>query len=458
MARPPKVIKIQACIDILQKQFSRFPDPRKGFKLISLHDFLMSGYAIFALKYPSLLSFETAMRGQDERKKNLKSLFSVDQVPSDTHLRDIMDQIDWRCFRPIFKELFANIQDSKLLEKFEFMRINNRPHYLLNVDGTGYFRSDKIGCDCCLKYEGSEKKKLPSFGHNMLGASLAVPDSNVVIPFCPEPIMKQDGTDKNDHERNAFKRFVSDFRREHPKLDVIMGLDALYANDPCLNLLFENDCSFIIGIKETNGTVYMQVNERDNKGEIGKLEYTYEIGDKVKKLVHHRFRFTENVRLTQNMNSSRINFVEFWEVISWEGKNGPEEEKRHFAWITDLKVNKETVVQIMKGGRARWKIENETFNTLKNQGYHLEHNYGHGSENLSINFIMMMFLSFMIDQIQQAGCLEFKKALEKFGSKKMLWQEMASRFLYFHFETWEQFFGVLTKEISVRSEFIVESS
>jgi hypothetical protein len=95
------------------------------------------------------------------------------------------------------------------------MRIKYHPHYLLNIDGTGYFRSDNINCDCCLKYEGTDKRKLPSFGHNMLGASLAMPDCDVVIPFCPEPIMKQDGSTKNDHEIAAFKRFISDFRSEH---------------------------------------------------------------------------------------------------------------------------------------------------------------------------------------------------------------------------------------------------
>ena len=457
MGRPAKKIKIETCIEILRDGFNKIPDPRTGFSKIGLNDFLMSSYAIFALKYPSLLNFENAMK-DDHRFANLKSLFGVKQVPSDTHLRDIMDQISWVNFRPIFKKLFASIQESKILEKFEFMRVNNRPHYLLNIDGTGYFRSEKIECNCCLNYKGTEKRKLPSFGHNMLGASLAMPDYDVVIPLCPEPIMKQDGTNKNDHEILAFKRFIIDFRREHSKLDVVVGLDALYGNDPCIRHLLAYDCSYIIGVKETNGTVYMQVNDRDKDGSIGKLEYNYEIGDKVKKQVSHRFRFTNDVRLNQNMDSTRVNFVEFWEEITWEGKKGPEVERRHFAWITNLKVNKDTVIQIMKGGRARWKIENENFNTLKNQGYHLEHNYGHGSENLSINFIMMMFISFLIDQIQVANCMQFKKALDRFGSKKMLWTEMVINFTRVTFKDWEQFFGVLTKELKLDTRIIFESS
>ena len=65
---------------------------------------------------------------------------------------------------------------------------------------------------------------------------------------------------------------------------------------------------------------------------------------------------------------------------------------------------------IMRGGRARWKIENETFNTLKNQGYHLEHNYGHGEQNLSVVFAMLMMLAFLVDQTQQLCCPVFQAA------------------------------------------------
>ena len=69
--------------------------------------------------------------------------------------------------------------------------------------------------------------------------------------------------------------------------------------------------------------------------------------------------------------------LEYWEIH-------PDGKVQHFSWITDFFLIPENVWDIMRGGRARWKIENETFNTLKNQGYHLEHNYGHGEQNLSV--------------------------------------------------------------------------
>ncbi len=458
MARPPKKIKIEECLDLLMESFSAFKDPRTGFSEIPIQDFLLSSYAIFALKYPSLLSFENDM--VDEKKfHNLRTLFGVTKVPSDTHLRDIMDRIDSRQFRKIFTKLFAEVQRTKLFEAYEFIRLKDRPYYLINGDGTGYFRSDKIDCDGCLQLTGRKAdKNIKKFGHNIFAAALVHPDQGEVFPFCPEPIVNGDGATKNDCEQNAFKRFIADFRREHPKLDVVINLDALFATDPPIRLMMENDCSFIVGVKETNGTVYMQVNDGEKDGTTKHHEYCYEIGDKIKKHVTHKYRYRSNVRINQNMESSRVNFVEFWETTSWiDAKGISQKEKRHFAWLTDIPVNKETIIAIAKGGRARWKIENEVFNTLKNQGYNLEHNYGHGSDNLSVNFIMMMFIAFFIDQVQLSSCHKFKEVMKKKIRISYVWNETIAQIRQLFFESWEQFYGLITGNWKLKVE-IYESS
>lgn len=455
MARPQKTIKIEQCISLFSEEFSKFKDPRNGFSEIELKDFLLSTYAIFALKYPSLLNFQNEM--EDEKKfHNLKSLFKVDRIPSNTHLRDIIDELDYSQFRIIFKKLFADLQRSKLFERYEFIRMHGRPHYLINSDGSGYFRSEKIKCDCCMEYNTTkENKPIIKFGHNMLGSALVHPDHKEVFPFCPEPIINKDGNNKNDCEQNSFKRFISDFRREHPKLDVVINLDALFATEPPIRYLMEHDCSFIIGVKETNGTVYMQVKDGEIDDSTKSHEYSYEIGGTIKKQVHHRYRYRTNVRLTQNMNSPKLNFVEFWEVITWVDSKGKEQQKKcHFAWVTDIPLTKESIVTIMKGGRARWKIENETFNTLKNHGYNLEHNYGHGRKNLSVNFIMMMFLAFFVDQIQLSSCQVFKKVLKKKVRLKYLWQEIVAQFKFLFYKSWEEFYGMITGDFILESKLI----
>lgn len=91
-----------------------------------------------------------------------------------------------------------------------------------------------------------------------------------------------------------------------------------------------------------------------------------------------------------------------------------------FTWVTDIAITKANAYRIMRAGRARWKIENETFNTLKNQGYHLEHNYGLGKQYLSMVFVKIMLLAFLVDQAQQLCCALFQAVLKKTGSKKAL--------------------------------------
>jgi hypothetical protein len=85
------------------------------------------------------------------------------------------------------------------------------------------------------------------------------------------------------------------------------------------------------------------------------------------------------------------------------------------------------VYELERAGWTRWKIENETFNTLKNQGYNLEHNYGHGNKNLCSVFGILMMLAFLVDQIQQACCKLFQAAL----IKKYVRREFGKKFVIY---------------------------
>ena len=134
----------------------------------------------------------------------------------------------------------------------------------------------------------------------------------------------------------------------------------------------------------------------------------------------HRFRFVNDMPLNASNADVRVNFIEYWEIGN--------RQTQHFSWVTDLRVSKRTVYRLMRGGRARWKIENETFNTLKNQGYNFEHNYGHGEQHLSVVFAMVMMLAFLVDQTQQLCCALFRAVWTKLGSKRLLWERMRALF------------------------------
>jgi hypothetical protein len=164
---------------------------------------------------------------------------------------------------------------------------------------------------------------------------------------------------------------------------------------------------------------------------------TYYERDDAEMGLHHRFRFVSDVPLKEANADLRVNFLECWE---WDETTA---KVQHCSWVTALRVHKGTVYQLMRGGRARWRIENETFNTLKNQGYHFEHNFGHGYQHLSVVFAVLMMLAFLVDQVQQRCCPLFQAVGAKLGSKRWLWEKMRALFYDYALESMRQLFEAL---------------
>jgi len=409
-----------ALLRAVQDVFCQVPEHRKGDPDIPVGDALMSAFAMFSLKSPSLLAFDK-VRAED----NLQRIYGIGRVPCDTAMREILDPVDPKDLRPAFKTVFRRLQRGKALEEMVFVE----GHYLLALDGTGYFSSNEIHCDSCL--EKHHRNGTVTYSHQMLGAALIHPDKREVIPLMPEPIVKLDGREKNDCERNAAKRFVTEFRRDHPHLKVIVTEDSLSSNAPHIETLRAHDMRYILGVKEgDHAFLFQQVAQAEQAGRV-----TYYARDDAQKGVHHRFRFVSDLPLNASNTALRVNFLECWETAKGT--------VQHFSWVTDLRVNKGTVYRLMQGARARWRIENETFNTLKNQGYHFEHNFGHGYEHLSVVFAELMMLAFLVDQVQQLCCPLFQAAWATWGSKRLLWEKMRALFFDYALESMRQLLEAL---------------
>jgi len=395
-----KDLNADALFSAARKEFEEVPDERIHPET-SLADALMSGLALFALKDPSLLAFQND-RSADE---NIKNIFRIEKIPSDTNMRKILDEVDPNDIMPIFKKTFSILQRGKGLEDMVFYD----GHYLISNDGTEYFNSEKVQCEECLirKHQNGRTEH----HHNFLGSAMVHPDQKAVIPLCPEPIKNADGSKKNDCEQNGSKRWFIRFRREHPHMKAIIIEDALSSNAPHIEELQKHDLRYLIGVKPGSHP-YLFSLLGDNPS-VTQFETTDEKG------VRHTFRFRNDVELNESSTNVRTNVMEYRE----EKPNG---KKQIFTWVTDIPLTEENARIIMKGGRARWKIENETFNTLKNQGYHFEHNFGHGKKNLSTVFALLMMLAFLIDQIQQKCCRVFQTAWEACGSKRSMWEKIRS--------------------------------
>lgn len=423
-----KYLSAEGLLIAIRKVFSSVKDPHaekdsRGRKSqIPFVDCLMSGLAVFGLKFPSLLQFSNDREGEIT-KHNLKSLYKVVHAPCDTYFRERLDEIDPKEIRTAFTTVFAIAQRDKVLEQYQYLN----GYYLLLSDGTGVFESDTVHCEnCCMKKHQDGRI---SYYHQVLGAVIAHPDKAEVIPICPEPIIKQDGAKKNDCERNASKRLLGDFRREHPHLKVILCEDALAANGPHLELLKKLNIRFIINVKpDGNKSLFEWV---------AKIKGTQVMQKDRKKGITRVLTFYNEIPLNDAHPNLLVNLLICQETLA-DGT------KKTFTWITDIKITESNVYDLMRGGRTRWKIENETFNTLKNQGYEFEHNFGHGNKNLSIVLTMLMFLAFAIDQLQQIGCSYFQAALNRWGTRAALWRKIKALFTSYYINSWQDLFQSIT--------------
>jgi hypothetical protein len=418
--RERKHLSADALFSVVRSGFAAIPDYRLSDTEISLTNALMSAFALFSLKSPSLLAFD-----KHRVEGNLGTIYAIDRVPCDTQMREILDPVSLESVRPLFKSVFGQLQRGKALESMRFLE----DYYLLALDGTEYFSSKTIHCASCL--QKVHRNGSITYYHQMLGAALVHPDQRAVIPLMPEPIVKQDGTGKNDCERSAAKRFIAKLRKDHPHLKFIVTEDSLSSNAPHIATLHAHGLHSILGVKDgDHASLFEQVQAAE---QAGRLTY-YERHDRAARVVH-RFRFVNDVPLNTSHRDVRVNFIEYWEV--------GEHKVQHFSWVTDLRVSQRNVYHIMRGGRARWKIENETFNTLKNQGYHFEPNYGHGTQNLSVVFAMVMMLAFLVDQTQQLCCALFQAVWAKLGSKRLLWERMRALFYDYALESMRQLLEAL---------------
>jgi hypothetical protein len=259
----------------------------------------------------------------------------------------------------------------------------------------------------------------------MMCAAIVHPDSKIVLPFAPEPVLKTDGATKNDCELNAAKRLIADIRREHPHLKLIAVQDAIGANCPNLLELKFSDIRFIVGVKPNN---HKDLFNLVNTSSYQTYQHTTDDGKS------HRYHYMNEVPL--NRTGFEVNFLEYWET----DKKGV---VKHFSWVTDIQITDENVYQLMRGGRANWQIENNTFNTLKNNGYHFSHNFGHGYKHLCTVFGMLMMLAFFVDQVQERCCDLFKNARKRFRTRISLWTKMKSLFLDYTIASWEVLFNAI---------------
>lgn len=396
---------IDKLIQLVRIGFESIQDHRSSNASYPLVDILSSGFVMFSLKDPSLLIFR---KQYARRSENLERVYGIKKIPEDTALREGLDGVNPSALDAQFSIPLEELRSQGVLENRSVLG----GYTAISCDATGHYCSGKKQCSHCMvkNLRNGEQR----FYHQLLAAVMTHPDQKTVFPVACEAIVKQDGSTKNDCERNASKRLIPKIRAMLPKDKLLLIFDALYANGPHLKLLKKYQMSFISGIKE--GYVIIQ---KEQLAKEGKLEVR----------TWHQFNKTCTIRYTNELilngqhQDLKVNYFEYEEI-----DNRTKEQTFFSSWITDIPITEDNCKKLVAVARCRWKIENETFNTLKNQGYHLEHNYGHGKQYLATNFALLTMLAFLVDQIAQHLDKAFQKAWKKVESKKLLWIEVNQAF------------------------------
>jgi hypothetical protein len=394
---------------VLLKHFSRIADHREKEKVgHELKDVCMSALAMFCFQDPSLLQFMERVKAPTIRA-NLRNLWAIESVPSDTQMRTVMDEIDSDELEDVFTVFFRLLQRGKHLEQY---RVRGT-YYLCVVDGSECFSSDRIGCPFCLRRKVKKKGgDTLQFSHHIVQAALVHPKRSQAIPLMPEQARNTDGMEKQDCETNAAKRLLGKLRKTHPKLPLVIVADGLYSKQPMIESVTSSGMHYVFTAKPDDHKILMEwVDEMRLLHEAMHMEYADRKGRT------HVYEWINGAPLNGAKKSPLVNYFEYWLK---DGKNVG----RHNSWVTDLPIDDERIEEMVRIGRARWSIENAVFNTVKNHGYHIEHNYGHGVRNLSFNFFLLNMLAFFLHQIFELTDRTYQWLRKNTGSKKNLWDHL----------------------------------
>jgi hypothetical protein len=381
---------------------------------------------------PSLLSFQRRME-EGERRNNLRSMFGVEKIPKDSQLREVLDEFSPEHLSDVFDECFYRLQRGKHLEQFRFLGDS----YLIKMDGTQFFCSDTVHCEQCLETREHTEGAV-RYGHKSLQLALVHPGIKQVIPLAPEEIANTDGRTKQDCELNAAKRAVVRLRRTHPQLEMTLVADGLFSKQPMIELVRKKRMHFVFVAKPADHPYLMEYVSR-----------SAEIQEKVIRCADektHRYRWVNDAPLSGREDALSVNYFSF-EICS------ETEVTYRNSWVTDHAVTEQNIEQLVCAGRARWKIENECFNTLKNKGYNLEHNYGHGKKYLCFNFYLLILLAFLFHQIFELTDELYQECLRKEQIKREFWESLRALVKRVFFDSWE----TLLRLIAAPDRFVLKA-
>jgi hypothetical protein len=415
-----------------QAAWAKLPDHRRPSPntKYALSDAVNSAMSMFFMQSQSWLAYHQAMSGKKRGKQNLQTLFEVEQTPSDNQIRNLLDPLKPEEFAPQYEWVWRELSRLGGLDMYR-TSLNTR---LLALDGMVYHSSTEISCPLC-STRRDRTGKVHHY-HAVLLAMMTQPGLEHVLPCFPEMITPQDGSEKQDCERNAAKRWVDTRLPFFAPESITILADDLFSNQPfCEQIIAQKQYFILVCKPDSHVELYrwlaaLTPHERSERrwngrhGEIWRWQWVNQVpirgGDKA---------------LLVNWCDLQITHEESGEVLF------------HNSWITNHNITRNRVEDICDFGRTRWKIENEGINILKRKGYHVEHNFGHGSQYLAQVFLILNLLAFLLHTALHLVDSFYQFLRQALHTRVTFFNDLRALCRYNHFPDWETLWLFMVKSL-----------
>lgn len=421
-----KLSRFDQLIQRLRSLAAGLPDRRTGSNIqYSMADIALSAFSVFFTQCPSFLAYQKAMQ-QNRGRSNAQSLFEIERIPTDNHIRHTLDPIEPHHLFELFDDIYEAYEEHGILDSMRALHQTQ----LIALDGTWYFssQSENIHCPNCSSRSHANGKT--THYHSALTPVIVSPGHSQVVPLRPEFITPQDGHRKQDCEIVAAKRWLEKHGGFYAGANATLLGDDLFAHEPFCRRALLYGFHFLFTCKPASHTHLSAWIEQLEPGpELQSL--SLRVKNKTNRWENHHYRWVNGVPLTDSDDALKVNWVE----VTLTDKDANILYRN--AFITDFKIGPGNVQALVASARARWKIENENNNTLKTKGYHLEHNFGHGKKHLSSLLLTLNLLAFLFHGFLSLCDENYRLIRAVLPTRRTFFEHIRALTHYICFDSWE---------------------
>jgi hypothetical protein len=419
----------------LRELMRRFPDKRRGRNIqYRMEDVAAAAFSVFFTQSPSFLAHQTALT-ETQGNSNAQTLFGLRTIPTDNPIRDLLDAVPPQQVFPMFERVFAALLERGQLQAF---RVFDGP-LLVALEGTQYHRSTRISCDRCTVT--THRNGQVDYAHAVVTPVIVAPGHHRVLPLEPEFITPQDGHQKQDCENAAAKRWISHYAGRYRELGVTLLGDDLYRRQPLCEHALAAGLNFILVCKpSSHPTLYEWLDGLITTPGVHTLSLERRQGQRRER---DTYRFANARPLRDGDDALAVNWCELTTTDA-DGKV-----LYHNAFVSNHAIQAGHVTAIVQAGRARWKVENENNNTLKTQGYHLTHHFGHGQRHLSALLVTLNLLAFLLHTVLDTMDAKYQLIRAKLPSRTMFFQHIQALTCYLCFESFDALLDFMLRGLRI---------